>query len=76
MPGLKRQPILWVQYVFRAFRLNLVAYLQYEAFKSLLAEFPFWARTKLHKQVTQETATPVYYAIHCSKLRIRKTKDS
>ena len=39
MPGLKWQPILWVRYVFRAFRLNLVAYLQYEAFKSLLAKW-------------------------------------
>jgi hypothetical protein len=39
MPGLKRQPILWVRYVFRAFRLDLVAYLQYEAFKSLLAKW-------------------------------------
>ena len=30
-----------------------------------VAESPFWARTKLHKQVWQETATPVYYATHC-----------
>ena len=31
-----------------------------------VAKFTFWARTKLHKQVLQKMATPVYYATHCS----------
>ena len=37
-----------------------------------VAEFPFWARTKLHKQVTQKTATPVYYATHCKVMGARQ----
>ena len=31
-----------------------------------VATFLFWARTKLHKQVLQKMATPVYYATHCN----------
>jgi hypothetical protein len=31
-----------------------------------VAKFIFWARTKLHKQVLQKMATPVYYATHCN----------
>ena len=30
-----------------------------------VAKFLFWAKTKLHKQVLQKMATPVYYATHC-----------
>jgi hypothetical protein len=30
-----------------------------------VAKFPFWARTKLHKQVLQKMATLVYYPTCC-----------
>ena len=47
-----------------------------------VAKFLFWARTKLHKQVLQEMATPVYYATHCRsrsihwQVRIASTCDA
>jgi hypothetical protein len=40
-----------------------------------VAESPFWAQTKLYKQILQKTATPVYYATHCSQVCVTDLTD-